>query len=686
MKNNGHFLTKNRSQSCRILGWGLAFTLVSGALFLFHPTLTQPLDAIIQDRHLRSFPDNHPGDRPVIIDLDEKSLQCYGQWPWPRYRVARLLDKIAALHPAAVGLDMIFPEPDGSSAGRVLNDLEQTFQIQLRADRLPAALSDNDTILAASLAKGPFVLGNKFHFQRQEKSSERCSLHPVKVSLLRDGKTAEDGSGLPESAGVLCNLPLLSERVTASGFFNYSPDRDGMLRRLPLLVQYKGRVYANLALATVLKSKGIDHLLLKKGRNGLEAILFQGTSIPVDPHGQLLIKFRGPRRSFEYISAADILAGAVPRERLQGRIAFIGTSATGLMELRSTPFDPILPGVEVHATVADNLLSGDFISAPGWSHGAVLFLMLALGTALSLLVAFRGAAFGVLVLAVLLAGLWLGTQQLFFQTGYFIATAFPMAALIGNYLLLTLLKYRLEETKTLAGLRELLITQDAAIESMASLAEYRSQETGSHIKRTRRYVRLLAEQLRSHPKYKPFLNDATIDLLYKSAPLHDIGKVGIPGSILLKPGPLTAEEFQVMKAHTVIGRNVLEASIRKLGRDSFLSIAAEIALSHQEKWDGSGYPQGLRGEAIPLSGRLMALADVYDALISKRSYKEPSPHNVAVEYIREGRGTHFDPEVVAAFLEIHERFREIACQFADVQEERDVLAARHAPRETGTNR
>jgi HD-GYP domain-containing protein (c-di-GMP phosphodiesterase class II) len=671
--NANFFKITSRPGSLRILAWGLLSTLFFAALFALKPTLLQSLDFKNYDLLIRNFPNNYGSNKPVIVDLDEKSLERYGQWPWPRYQVARLFDKIAAMKPAVIGLDMVFAEPDRTSAGRLLKDLGAAYQLNLAVDGLPGELRDNDLILSETLAKGPFVLGNKFHFNRGENSLEQCDLHPVKVLFMQNSGEQEKNTGIPESTGVLCNLTILSEKVGASGFFNFSPDPDGMLRRLPLLIQYNGKVYASLALATVLKLKKADHLLLKKDGGTLQTLNYMGTSIPGDSHGQLLIKFRGPNRGYDYISAVDIMDGNVSAERLQGRIAFVGTSAAGLNELRTTPFDPIFPGVEVHATVVDNLLTGDFIAVPGWSNGLILLLVFVLGVALSLLIAYSGAAAGFIVMTLIIAGLWLATQQAFFRMGLFVGTAFPIASAVCTYIFLTVLKYRLEEKKRLSGMKELLLTQDITIESMANLAEYRDPETGGHIKRTRRYVRLLAGHIKRHDKFKHFLSDANIDLLYKSAPLHDIGKVGIPDKILLKPGRLTDEELEVMKTHTTIGRDVIESSVRKLGKKSFLIIAAEMAHSHQEKWDGSGYPQGLKGDAIPICGRLMALADVYDALISRRVYKRPFSHAKSVEIIKKGRGTHFDPDMVDAFLEIHEEFRNVARKFADSREELEAL-------------
>ncbi len=227
--------------------------------------------------------------------------------------------------------------------------------------------------------------------------------------------------------------------------------------------------------------------------------------------------------------------------------------------------------------------------------------------------------------------------------------------------------------------RDLALTQAVMIESLATLAEYRDPETGGHIKRTQNYVKALAVRLKTHPRFRHELTDDAIDLLYLSAPLHDIGKVGVRDDVLLKAGRLTDDEFQEMKRHTQYGHDALYHTEQKLKKSAFLRYAREIAYTHQEKWDGSGYPQGLKGEAIPISGRLMALADVYDALISKRIYKPPFTHEKAVDIIREGRGTHFDPDIVEAFLDIEETFRNIALTFADHDEEREALGGDRSP-------
>jgi len=223
---------------------------------------------------------------------------------------------------------------------------------------------------------------------------------------------------------------------------------------------------------------------------------------------------------------------------------------------------------------------------------------------------------------------------------------------------------------------EVSAIQDVTIHAMASLAETRDNETGNHIRRTQHYIKLLANKLRLHPRFAHFLDsDQTIELLFKSAPLHDIGKVGIPDRILLKPGRFEPEEFEIMKTHTTLGRDAILHAEQQLGIEMpFLTYAKEIAYSHQEKWDGSGYPEGLSGDDIPISARLMAVADVYDALISRRVYKAGMSHEKAVEIMAEGRGTHFDPDVLDAFLELQSAFQMIAKAYSDSDQDIDKKA------------
>lgn len=215
-------------------------------------------------------------------------------------------------------------------------------------------------------------------------------------------------------------------------------------------------------------------------------------------------------------------------------------------------------------------------------------------------------------------------------------------------------------------LSEVSRLQESSILVMVSLAEFRDECTGNHIRRTQEYTRALAEQLARSPKHADHLTEPHIKLIAKSAMLHDIGKIAISDHILLKPGKLTPEEFDVMKTHALRGYDMLRTAGTHMGeRGDFLAMAMEIARCHHEKWDGSGYPDGLAGEQIPLSARLMAVADVFDALTMCRPYKAAMPREQAVAIIEQGSGTHFDPQVVEAFRAVQDDFERIASMWSD---------------------
>ncbi len=225
------------------------------------------------------------------------------------------------------------------------------------------------------------------------------------------------------------------------------------------------------------------------------------------------------------------------------------------------------------------------------------------------------------------------------------------------------------EVEVSRRMAENFLIQDASIRALAHLAEIRDPETGNHLRRTQGYINALCQQLKDHPRFSEFLTPQRIQLLIKSAPLHDIGKVGIPDHILLKPGKLTPPEMQIMKTHSYLGYLAIQQAEQDLEYPlDFLHLAKDIAHYHHEKWDGSGYPDGLVGDDIPISARLMAIADVFDALISRRVYKEAFTIESAVNIITQGKAKHFDPDIVDAFLVARDEFVIIAARYADSEE------------------
>jgi len=649
---------------------GVCVTILLAILDIYKPDFFRLLDFKIYDTQLRSSILSQNGQsagNPVIVDIDEKSLAEFGQWPWPRYRLGLLLRKLEELGASSVGMDMFFPEADRTSLAVVKRDFEREFKLRVNMEGVPPVMMDNDRILADVLSKGPFVLAYNFVFSDKDKVSGSPS-HPINAAIMTLPGQAFDTGTLFRAKGAVCSIEKLNRSAPSSGFFNVVPDFDGVLRRAPLLIEYKNRLYPSLSLATAIQALGIKQVLLKTARGGLESIVLDGTTIPVDAKANLLIRFNGTGRAFNYISARDILLDLVPRERIKGKIVLMGTSAAGLEEYRTTPLVTVLPGTAIHATIVSNILENKFLSKPDWVIGLELLLVFVFGVLSAFLVSWTRSVLSLCIMIVCAVVLWFSAGWTLETRGIFVSPLFPIIALGTNFSFLTFLKYRHEEQELMARNNELVVMQNFTIQCLAALTETRDSETGGHILRCQHYVRLLSKGMARLPQFSKILNEETIDLLYKSAPLHDIGKVGIPDSILLKPDRLTEDEYMEMKKHTVYGREAIIRAEQIYGNevnDSFLQFGKEMAYSHHEKWDGSGYPEGLTGENIPVFARIMAIADVYDALICKRRYKPSFSHEEAVAIITQSKGTHFDPVAVEVFLEVNDEFRKIALQFPD---------------------
>ena len=659
---------RNKKERRALLLWGVLLSSLLSLSYVYKPGLLDAIDYKIYDVMVGYLPLKEEKGIPVIVDVDEQSLAEFGQWPWPRYRIALLLEKLKQAGVLSVGVDILFTEPDRTSLGILQEEISRELNIQFTFNNLPQSFYDNDQILAETLLGHPFVLGYKFIFEQRPIRISHCHLHPLNAIILKDPDRAVNFIPLFNASDVACSLSKLSETVQTSGFLNYTADRDGTIRRTPLFIRYNDQLYPSLALATFMQAVQAQKVLLKMSTNGVESLKVKKYQIPLDSQGNLLIRYRGPKHMFEYLSARDLLNDQIPKEKLEGKIVFLGASALGLEDNHPTPFDILYPGVEIHATIVDNILQGNFFSKPNWVIGSEFVAILVLGILSSVLLTWTKALKSVCLLIVIIFGLCYGSQEILKMYGIFISPLFTVLTLTITFSSLTFIKFWFHENRLKEQTRELLRAQDLTIFSLLSLVETRDNETGEHIIRTQQYVQILAKKLATYPKFQHFLNETTIDYLYKSAPLHDIGKVGVPDKILRKGGTFNIEEFEEMKKHTVYGRDAIIRAELALGDEigsSFLCCSQEITYTHHEKWDGTGYPQGLKGEEIPISGRLMALADVYDALLSKRAYKSAFGHEEAKAIILEGRGTHFDPDVVDAFLEIEAVFKKISVEFAD---------------------
>lgn len=645
---------------------GLAIALFAVLFVMLELGPLRQLELMSYDLMLKSLGRRPADHRVLIVDVDEASLARYGQWPWPRDLVARMLETLHQGRPRVVGIDILFAEQDRSSLGFIRRELLADLGVMLDISALPPEVVDRDKALARTLQHGSFYLGVMFRFGEKSVGETHLPAPPLRVTQL--SRKNSRAVPYPAADGVVATLADLSNSATGVGFVNVLADRDGVIRRAPLLIRYNDVDYPSLALAACIEYLGQSSVVVETGPEGIISFSLGSMNIPVDQQGNIAVKFRGPSKTYTTVSAADVLDGKIAAEIFLDKMIFVGASAEGLMDNHPTPFDRHFPGVEVHASVAGTILGKDYVGMPAWTLGvravatflavlAALFFV----TRCSTLVG--GGAMILLLFLIPAAAL-----LVFSRYDIFISPASSMVAYVISFSLLALARFRTEELLEKRRKRELAAAQDCALVGLASLAETRDSETGNHIRRTQKYILILAEYLarQKNPAFR--LTAKEIDLLVKSSPLHDVGKVGVPDRILLKPGPLTESEFEEMKKHAVYGAEALaraEAASNITDEASFLRTAREIALTHHEKWDGSGYPQGLTATQIPVSGRLMALADVYDALVSVRIYKPAMSHREAAAIITEGRGTHFDPAIVDAFEALADQFSAIAEAYSD---------------------
>ncbi len=442
------FLKKLRNIRPQILMTGLGVTLFMAGLFVFKPETIQLLEYKLYDVFLEKVHSTETSGVPVIVDIDDKSLKHFGQWPWPRYRMALLLEKIRRAGALAVGLDILFAEPDRTSPSILKQELKRDLELDIGFSGLPQGLMDHDELLAGILEQGPYVLGYSFTFQQAAEEEAAHPALPVLAAAVVSGPRAGPIENyLFQAQDVVPPLPNLLQSSPGAGYMNTLADKDGILRRTPLFIAYKDSIYPQLGLAVLLQAFAgtIPDPVIKTTRGGVESLKIKNTIIPLQANGSLLLNYRGPSKTFPYISSADILQDQWDPQEVRGKIVFIGTSASGLKDIRISPLDQTYPGVEAHATIVDNILSQDFISRPDWTPGLELVSILVFGLLTTLLIGVSSPRYT--LPAALLAGLlaWQGSVRSLDQLNIWISPSFPLITLIANFSMLNLLKFRLSE-------------------------------------------------------------------------------------------------------------------------------------------------------------------------------------------------------------------------------------------------
>ncbi|MDR1659948.1 MAG: CHASE2 domain-containing protein, partial [Desulfovibrio sp.] len=409
---------KARTRLCHIAqsSWfsaaltGMAVILGMAVLYIAQPPPVVRLDLKIYDSLLPLRAAPKPSPVPVIVDLDEVSLREYGQWPWPRYLVADLLNALDGYGVAAVGLDVMFAEPDRSSPERLRESLARDRGAALSLDGLPPNLRDFDRLLADALRRSPAVLG---FYGRFDGTPDDPDMPPSVNCVERSSPGAIPlEHSLQSAQSAVLPLPVLRDKAPL-GFINVAPDEDGVVRKAPLLLRAGGTVYPSLALRSLMLALGSKNLIARSGPYGLESVRVGQQTVPVDARGAMHIPFHGPRGSYPYVSAGDVLRKIAPPETLQGRIAFVGTSAPGLLDIRATPLDPVYPGVEIHAAVVDAVLTGNAVRVPPWTPAAQILGILASGLAAALAFGFARPRIYLPVAAALIAAAVEVSRRLF---------------------------------------------------------------------------------------------------------------------------------------------------------------------------------------------------------------------------------------------------------------------------------
>ncbi len=338
-------------------------------LYIWQPVILQQSDRHIYDIFLTLNGGGEPSPTPALLDIDEKSLEEFGQWPWPRHLMAKIIATLTENGAAAIGLDILFVEPDNASVLSLQRSFKRHFNLDIPLDDIPKSLHDNDKILASIVAQTPTVLGvyNRYAGEHVTLPNDLPRTEGIVERTILGGPSPRANL----LTGTSASLPLPELRAVAPlGSLNVAPDPDGIIRSIHLISQMDGRIIISLSLRSLMLGMGINTLVLMGGPDGLQAIKLGKYSIPVTPDGRFIVPFRGPRGYYPTIRAADVLNNNIKREDIAGRVFIVGTSAPGLLDIRATPFDSVYPGFEVHTTVIDAILSNRYMEMPAWIPGA----------------------------------------------------------------------------------------------------------------------------------------------------------------------------------------------------------------------------------------------------------------------------------------------------------------------------
>lgn len=403
------------------------------SLYLFFPTYFQTFDNKVRDIYFLTRGEIDANEDVVIVDIDEKSLKELGQWPWERIKVAQVLNNLTEAGVGIIGLDIVFSERDNSSPKYVAEfiGLEDS----------PLDEIDYDEILAKTVANTPTLLGYVFQVDESTKSSSEDIFLNIPAIFIEKNLT-DDYLITPNKA--ILNLEILQDSAYSSGFFNALPDDDGIVRSVPLVMKYQNEIYPAISFEMVRIAKDISKVIINYDSVGVESMEFGDVNVPIDRFGRLYVNYRGGERSYKYLSAVDIYNGDFDPKEVEGKFVLIGTSAQGLLDLRTTPFGTRFPGVEIHANVIDNILSEDFLFKPSWVEAADMLFIISIGLITAILLSFTNPISMFFIAIASIGSVFLSTYYLLFEYGFILNVVFPLISSASIIFIANLVSYFLE--------------------------------------------------------------------------------------------------------------------------------------------------------------------------------------------------------------------------------------------------
>jgi serine phosphatase RsbU (regulator of sigma subunit)/CHASE2 domain-containing sensor protein len=567
------------------LAAGFAAVAAAVALYASSPRILMRLEFSVYDMMLPLRAAKNPSYAPVIIDIDERSLETVRQWPWPRFLIADLAGALKRGGAAAIAFDVLFSERDNSSPNEIAEYLRSEKNLNVTFEGLPDELFNYDKLMAETLKDTPAVLAV---FGADDGNVTAPDVPDAANVMERAYKGAAPyEAGLYRTAGGV--FPLPEFRAVRMGTINIEPERDGILRKAYMVISIGGKIYPNLSLAALMTALGTKNLILGAGERGLEYVRTGDFTIPVARDGTLRIPYIGPGRTYEYISAADVLRGNVPKDRLKGRIAFVGSSAPGLADLHPTPYDPLCPGVENHAAIIDVILTENWITKPLNADIIQYAVILSVGFGSAILFGFARPRVYV-PLAAALAGGIAGAAAYCFSLGIYITPVYAIVSEAVSSVCMMLVRFLQEERERIRVSSKLALEMERHERAQADLDTARNIQASALTRAFPPFgafgeMEAFAEMRPAKDVGGDFYDCFAIDDNRLAVLIADVSGKGVPAALFMMKAQSVIRNGTFSGTETSAGA-ILAAANDELCRDNDASMFVTVFMAIYDKKDG----------------------------------------------------------------------------------------------------